>query len=110
MRSIRLLPVALVALACAKEPAPAGAPAEATPQQVTVTATDFGFQLPATPVVAGLTTMTLVNTGTEIHHVQLIRITEGKTFADLAAALQVQGPPPAWAVDAGGPNAAGPAT
>jgi hypothetical protein len=37
MRSIRLLPVALVALACAKEPAPAGAPAEATPQQVTIT-------------------------------------------------------------------------
>ena len=36
MRSIRLLPVALVALACAKEPAPAGAPAEGTPQQVTV--------------------------------------------------------------------------
>ena len=32
MRSIHLLPVALVALACAKEPAPAGAPAEAAPR------------------------------------------------------------------------------
>ena len=107
MRHARLLPIALVALACAKEPAPSQAPA-AAPQQVTITATDFGFQLPTAPLVAGLTTMTLVNTGKELHQVTLIRITEGKTVADLTAALQAPGMPPSWAVAWGGPNAAAP--
>lgn len=107
MRLAPLLSLALVALACAKEPAPADT-AAAAPQQVTITATDFGFQLPAAPIVAGLTTMTLVNTGKELHQVTLIRITEGKTLADLMTALQAPGMPPAWAVAWGGPNAATP--
>ena len=109
MRSIHLVPVALLALACAKEPAPADTAAAAAPQQVTITATDFGFQLPTTPIVAGVTAMTLVNTGKELHQVTLIRITEGKTVADLMTALQAPGMPPAWAVAWGGPNAAAPA-
>ncbi len=106
MRPIHLLPATLLVLACAKEPAPAGAPAEATPQQVTITATDFGYQFPSTPIHAGLTTITLVNSGQEIHHIQFYRLTEGKTMADLTEALKTEGPPPAWAVNAGGPNGA----
>ena len=52
--------------------------------------------------------MTLVNTGKELHQVTLIRLTEGKTVADLMTALQAPGMPPAWAVAWGGPNAAAP--
>lgn len=107
MRPARLPLIAVLALACARDPAPADS-AAAAPQQVTITASDYAFQPPSTPIMAGLTSMTLVNTGTEVHHVQLIRITDGKTLADLTAALQAQGPPPAWAVPAGGPNAAPP--
>lgn len=108
MRPMHLLPVALLALACAKEPAPADSAAAAAPQQVTITATDYGFQLPASPIAAGVTTMTLVNTGKELHQVTLIRLTDGKTVADLMTALQAPGAPPAWAVASGGPNAAAP--
>jgi uncharacterized cupredoxin-like copper-binding protein len=106
MRPAPLMLVALSALACAKEPAPASPPAQTAPQQVTITATDFGYQLPTTPVTAGLTTITLVNTGKELHQAQLYRLTEGKTFADFTAANQAGGPPPAWAVPEGGPNGA----
>ena len=108
MRPVALVPIALVALACAREPAPADTATTAAPQQVTITATDFGFQVPTAPIVAGVTAMTLVNTGKELHQVTLIRITEGKSFADLMTALQAPGMPPAWAVAWGGPNAAAP--
>jgi plastocyanin len=104
MRSALLLPIALVALACAREPAPAGTTAAAAAQQVTITATDFGYELPATPIAAGLTTVTLMNTGKELHHVQFYRLTEGKSVADFSAASQGEGPPPAWAIPEGGPN------
>lgn len=105
MRYTRLLLATLVALACAREPAPAGSAATAgTPQQVTITATDFGYELPAAPITGGLTTVTLVNTGQEVHHVQFYRLTEGKTVADFSAASHAEGPPPAWAVPEGGPN------
>jgi len=99
------LALTLVA-ACAKEAAPPAAPP--APQQVTITATDFGYQLPSSPIVAGLTTMTLVNTGKEHHHVTLVQLKDGKTLDDLMAALQAPGMPPEWAVASGGPNAAAP--
>jgi hypothetical protein len=71
------------------------------PHVVTVTARDFAFEAPET-VPAGLVTFRLVNQGPDLHHVALVRLEGGKTLADLA---QHQGPPPAWAVDMGGPNA-----
>lgn len=104
-RSIAL-PAVVLALACAREPAPADVTADAAPQQVTIVATDFGYVLPTTPIHAGLTTITLVNEGQELHHMQLVRLTEGKTVADLTAALAEGGLPPAWAAEAGGPNGA----
>jgi uncharacterized cupredoxin-like copper-binding protein len=104
MRGASLIFVALAAAACARERAPAQAGA-AAPQDVTIIATDYGFQLPAVAVKAGLTRMTLDNQGKELHHIQLIRLTDGKTPADFAQ-LPPEGPPPAWAVPSGGPNAA----
>ena len=70
---------------------------------VTIVTTDFAFQSPA-ELPAGLTTFRLVNQGPSLHHVQLIRLEEGKTMDDFAAALKAGGPPPRWMVMAGGPN------
>jgi hypothetical protein len=106
MRPVHLLFAPLVALACAREPAPAGSATAAGPQEVTITATDYAYQLPSAPVHAGLTTITLVNAGKELHQIQLVRLTEGKTAADLGLALNADGPLPAWVVLAGGPNGA----
>lgn len=44
----------------------------------------------------------------ELHHVTLIRLDGGKTLADYMAAMKVPGPPPAWATEVRGPNAAVP--
>ena len=80
--------------------------ADASPT-VTVIATDFAFNAPA-EIPAGMTTMTMVNHGQEMHQVQLIRLANGKTVNDLVATFTQPGPPPAWAVSFGGPNAAVP--
>lgn len=77
--------------------------ASATARTVTITAFDYAFIAPDS-IASGLTTIRLVNTGPELHHVQLIRLDEGHTMADLFAALKAGGPPPKWAVDVGGPN------
>lgn len=69
----------------------------------TIVAKDYAYEAPES-VEAGLTEIRLRNAGPELHHVQLIRLEQGKTFADLAAAMQSHGPPPAWAKDVGGPN------
>jgi hypothetical protein len=88
----------------ASDSAPAASASAADPAGVvTVTATDFAFDAPA-EVPAGLTTFRLVNRGPSLHHIQLIRLDSGKTVADFEAALKKGGPPPRWAVMAGGPN------
>ena len=74
---------------------------------VTVTATDFSFDAPG-QVPAGAVTMRLVNKGTELHHAQIIKIEDGKTMEDIAAALKNPGPPPPWVKFVGGPNAVPP--
>jgi plastocyanin len=79
-------------------------PASAT---ITVTATDFAFEGPAT-IAAGPTTVRLVNTGKELHQVQLIKIEQGKTLGDVAQALKQGGPPPEWIKFVGGPNGIAP--
>ena len=70
---------------------------------VTVTAKDYTFDAPA-ELPAGLTTFRLVNQGPDLHHVQLIKLEDGKTADDLLAAIKSGGPPPKWAKDAGGVN------
>ena len=81
----------------------AAAPGPATPNMVTFTATEFAFQGPDT-IPAGLTMFHLAATGQELHHVQLVKLEDGKTYADFQAALKAGGPPPPWAVMYGGVN------
>ena len=75
----------------------------AVEKNVTIVARDYAFEVPDT-LQAGRTRITLKNLGTELHHVQMMRLEEGKTLKDVFAALQAGGPPPAWAKEVGGPN------
>lgn len=65
---------------------------------VRVTATDYGFELPAT-ISGGPTDLTLDNTGQELHFAAFAQAAEGKTVADVKAALTglASGQPPAGA-------------
>ena len=74
---------------------------------VTVTASDYTFNAPDT-IPAGMTEIRLLNRGTEMHHVMLIRFDAGKNLADLAAAMKPESSFPAWAREVGGPNTPGP--
>lgn len=74
---------------------------------VTAVATDYQLQLPAT-LPAGPTWLRLTNKGKEPHQLYLVKLLDGKTPADLVAAFKAGGPPPAWAVDAGGANGVDP--
>ena len=87
----------------AADATPASTATAAAPSTVTVIATDYSFEGPA-ELPAGLTTFQLVNRGPAIHHIQLVRLGEGKTFDDFTAALKAGGPPPKWASMEGGPN------
>ena len=100
MRPCRVARISLAAAAAvltACRSAPSGA------NVVTVTAADFAFNAPV-EIPAGLTTFRLVNNGPSLHHLQLIKLEDGKTADDFVAALKAGGPPPRWASLAGGPN------
>src|SRR5206468_2019417 len=64
----------------------------------------YAFQSPDT-IGAGWNEIHLQNKGPELHHAFLFRLDAGKTLGDFLAAMKAGGPPPAWAHDAGGPNA-----
>jgi hypothetical protein len=68
---------------------------------VTVTTSDYRFDAPA-EIPAGLTAIRLVNQGPSLHHIQLMRLADGKTLEDFLTALQGEHPP-TWATPAGGP-------
>lgn len=78
---------------------------DAKPHVVTVKTTEYAFTAPAS-LPAGTTTFHFVNAGRQLHHVAILKLENGKTLADYVNALKKAGPPPAWAVDVGGPNAA----
>ncbi len=86
-----------------KAPVAAKAPYRAPAGAFTITAWDYAFDAPDT-AVAGMTEITLLNKGPELHHVQLVFLDQGKTLSDLFAAMQKSPAPPAWAHEAGGPN------
>ena len=72
---------------------------------VVFVAHDYGFTGPDR-IPAGMTTVQIVNQGKDLHHVQIMRLTEGKTAADFQAAMKADAShPPAWAKLVGGPNA-----
>lgn len=82
--------VALVA-ACSSTPG-ASAPTNASPsagsiQDLAVTGKEYAFEAPAA-VPAGPTRITLTNAGKEEHQVQVAKLADGKTFADLTEALK----------------------
>jgi hypothetical protein len=68
---------------------------------VTVTTSDYRFEAPD-EIPAGLTAIHLVNKGPSLHHIQLMKLEEGKTLDDFLAALKGEHPP-TWATPAGGP-------
>lgn len=66
---------------------------EATPSplalnypELRMVATDYAFEISG-EVAAGLTLITLENNGTELHHAQLMQLTEGETLETLQAAM-----------------------
>ena len=104
--------LAVAALAACKteqKPQPAAPPAPPPPHALTIRAKDFAFTMPDT-VPAGVTTITLVNDGPDVHHAEFIRLDSGHTAADFAAGMKAMmasknpPPPPAWVVMSGGPN------
>jgi uncharacterized cupredoxin-like copper-binding protein len=82
---------ALALGACAKKPV-----APPTANVVTITASEFAFAAPDT-IPAGLTTLRLVATGQEPHHMVVMRLDSGKTMADLQTMMsQPEAPVPPW--------------
>jgi hypothetical protein len=92
------------ATAATPTPAPSSpASSAAAPNMVTFTAKEYAFDGPDS-IPAGLTMFHLSDAGKELHHLSIIKLEQGKTFADLQAAFKNPGPPPAWAVAYGGVN------
>lgn len=72
---------------------------------VVFVAHDYGFTGPDR-ISAGVTTVQIVNQGEDVHHIQLLRLLQGKTLADFSAALKADpSRVPQWAKFMGGPNA-----
>jgi uncharacterized cupredoxin-like copper-binding protein len=89
------------------EEASPSAPASAN--ELTIEASDFAFEAPAqTP--AGVTRIVVNNVGQEEHQAQVAKLAEGKTFADLTAALQQPDPSAALSLLSldGGPTGVAP--
>jgi len=74
------------------------------PAIITVHANEFAFTAPKS-APAGTITFRMVNDGKQLHHVAIVKLLNGRTAADFTDALKKPGPPPAWAVAVGGPNA-----
>lgn len=99
--------VAVVALATAAGAAVPGTttpPSAVKPNVVKITTRNYSFEMPDR-IPAGPTTFELTNVANELHHVQLVRLDSGKTLEQFLAGMKNPGPPPAWAVFVGGPNA-----
>ena len=81
--------------------------ATAMASPITVTATDFKLDMPAT-IPGGAVSLRLVNTGKELHQAQIVRLEQGKTVADLKKEMNHESPPPPWLRFVGGPNGLAP--
>ena len=113
LRTVAAASVLVLAAACTSSPAGTPAAASAEPSAsagaggstLALQAQDFSYTGPAT-VAAGLTTITLQNTGKETHQAQLVKINDGKAFSDLTTALATGDPAAALAIVtvSGGPN------
>jgi hypothetical protein len=103
----------LIALASAALIAAAAGTRHTTPRlppgthSVEIVAREYGYAGPDT-IPAGLTELRLVNAGSELHHMQLVRLHDGRTATQLVTAIAAGGHPPEWADMVGGPNAIAP--
>lgn len=83
----------------------------ATPNVVSISASEYAFQSPDT-IPAGWTTLRFANHGQEIHYGHLVRLDSGKTVQELvdayAEAIRTSGPRPKWVTRFGGPGGAAP--
>ena len=76
--------------------------------EVSFTASDSAFGGPD-EIKGGWVNLTLTNEGQEPHHIQLVKLEEDKTLAELNDALTANPEVfPAWAIPYGGPNAPDP--
>jgi hypothetical protein len=76
------------------------------PAVVTIVAKDFAYEAPDT-ITGGLVTLRMVNQGPELHHIQLVHIGDGHTYAEFLEGLknmQPGSPMPPWLHDVAGPN------
>ncbi|MBI3812432.1 MAG: hypothetical protein HY283_09560 [Nitrospirae bacterium] len=115
MRRRNLLSVAAAFIGLvliADRPGSVVAATQSAVHEVTFETTGMSFKGPES-IPAGLTLVRIVNKGTDLHHVQLIRLTDGKTAEDFSAAVKAapfdpMGPAaaPAWVHFIGGPNGA----
>ena len=72
---------------------------------VVFVAHDYGFRGPDR-IPAGLTTVRIVNQGQDLHHIQFLKLLQGKSAADFRAAIAADPSRlPSWVQYAGGPNA-----
>lgn len=93
--------VLLISIGCHSKAGLRGAEAEI----VTFVAQDDSFSGPKN-IAAGRITVRLVNEGRDPHHLQFIKLLEGKTAEDFIAAVEAAPTKtPSWARYAGGPNA-----
>lgn len=100
----RRLTSAMAALALLASAAGAQGTRAASPV-LEIVAMDYAFRAPDT-VPAGVTTLRLVNRGTQLHHVQLNRLEDGKTVQDMLRDWKPGRPNPRYMTGDGGPTAA----
>ena len=112
--NMRLLSLSAAAVlsACTAKDAPREAAADSAamqpaaasaPNVVTITASEYKFEAPD-QIPAGLTTLRMVDSGKEMHHVTLIKLDSGKTYNDLMEGMKTMKPgtpPPGWVIPAG---------
>jgi hypothetical protein len=80
----------------------------AAPAEFVVTATDYAFDA-ADEVPAGMTKVTVQNEGQDLHQATLVKLADGKNFADLMSAMETGALEfPDWATTMGGPVASAP--
>lgn len=81
----------------------------ASPNVVSLTATEYAVQAPDT-IPAGWTNLRLANHGQEVHYGHMVRLESGKTVQELvnayAEAIRTSGPRPDWVTRFGGPGGA----
>jgi hypothetical protein len=100
---VRLTFCVIIALATAASALAAAD--ERTVKTATYVAEDYGFSGPDR-LPSGAVTIRVVNRGKELHHLQFVKLTHGRSPTDFNALLKKKGATiPPWALFSGGPNA-----